>query len=72
MKTLITALAFSAAAIVPLTAHASPREPVHAVDHKVAATYPHIYWQGTDLGTDPDPQIRFQIRRDADMSSSNH
>jgi hypothetical protein len=71
---LITALALSAAAIVPLTAHASPRKPVpvHVVDHRVAAAYPHIYWQGTDLGTDPDRRIRFQMRRDADLSSSNH
>jgi hypothetical protein len=71
MKTLITALAFSAAATAPLTARASPHKHVHAGDHKII-TRPHVCWQGADLGTDPDQRIRFQIRRDADMSSSNH
>ena len=71
MKRVIIGLAFSVAAIVPLTAHANPHKPVHVAYHKVAAT-PHIYWQGADLGTDPDRQIRFQMRRDADLSSSNH
>jgi hypothetical protein len=75
MKTLITALALSTAAIVPVTAHAAPRAQVHAhghlQGHHVAATR-HIYWQGTDLGTDPDPNIRIQIRRDADASTASN
>jgi hypothetical protein len=81
MKTLITALALSAAAIVPLTAHAGPRAHAHAYAHAGSrpfvhgqrfAAYPHIYWQGQDLGTDPDTNIRVQMRRDADSFTSNH
>lgn len=87
MKTLITALVLSVAAIVPLTADAGPRTHVrtggqqilhsgarqfpHARRPKVAAIR-HIYWQSEDIGTDPDRNIRYQMRRDADLSASNH
>jgi hypothetical protein len=69
MKMLVTALAFSAA--VPLTAHASLHARIPAGGQHIVAR-PHIYWQRTDLGTDPDPNIRFQMRRDADLTASNH
>jgi hypothetical protein len=71
MKTLVTTLALSAAAIIPLTAHAASRAHVHAQGQHAVAL-PHIYWQGTDLGTDPDPNIRFQIQRDADASTASN
>jgi hypothetical protein len=32
--------------------------------------FPRISWEREDVGTDPDPDIRFQIRRDADCSAS--
>jgi hypothetical protein len=71
MKTLITALALSAAAVVPVTAYAAPRAHAH-IGHQHAVAHPHIYWQGTDLGTDPDSNIRFEIRRDADASTASN
>jgi hypothetical protein len=79
MKTLIIALALSAAAIVPLTAHAGPRAQAQAGSRKVVhvsgrhfVARPHVYWQGQDLGTDPDRNIRYQMWRDADLAASNH
>jgi hypothetical protein len=79
MKTLILALAVSAAAVVPLTAHAGPPAHAHAGSHHVVhvsgrhfVARPHIYWQSRDLGTDPDRNIRFQMWRDADLAASNH
>jgi hypothetical protein len=86
MGTFITALAVSAAVIVPLTAQAGSRAHAHAGSRTVShagghlthargqqfVARSHIYWQGRDLGTDPDPYVRFEIRRDADLSASNH
>ena len=79
MKTLIIALALSAAAIVPFTADASPRAHAHIGSRHVVhasgrhfVARPHIYWQGQDLGTDPDRNIRYQMWRDADLAASNH
>jgi hypothetical protein len=71
MKTLVAALALSAAAVVPVTAYAAPRGHGH-IGHQHAVVHRHIYWEGTDLGTDPDPNIRFEIRRDADASTASN
>lgn len=71
MKTLITAFALSVAAIVPIAAHAAPRAPVHTYGQHVVAP-PHVYWQGVDLGTDPDPSVRLQMQRDADSSAASN
>jgi hypothetical protein len=63
MKTLITILTLSIVTVTPMLAQAAPRSSAH--ESQQVTQSPHIYWQGRDIGADPDPNVRLELQRDA-------
>ena len=69
MKTLITALAVTA--ILATAAVAKSRtQPHHTAPTQVHRNSPAVrdYLTGEVLGTDPDPRIRYELKRDGSSS----
>jgi hypothetical protein len=80
MKTLIAAAALAAVVATPALAQsASRRAPVQADQSQYDESYGRretqrhsnrrgndVYENGHYLGTDPDPNVRFELRRDAE------
>jgi hypothetical protein len=64
MKILFAALTASFVVLAPLASHATPRESGPANPQQHVST-PHVYWEGKDIGTDPDRNVRFELERDA-------
>jgi hypothetical protein len=52
-----------------MTAHASVGMFILAAGNSPSS--PHICWEGNDMETDLEPNIRFQIQRDPDWSTAN-
>jgi hypothetical protein len=70
MKTFIMILTLSIVTATPMLAQAAARSSARESVQQVAQT-PHIYWQGRDIGTDPDPNVRFELQRDANHYGSH-
>jgi len=71
MKTIVTALALSIVTATPMLAQAATRPSAQASDQQLTQS-PHIYWHGQDIGTDPDPSVRFDLQRDAGHYGSHY
>ena len=63
MKTFINVLALWVVAATSTLAQAAAPSKAHESHQQVTAS-PHIYWRGQDIGTDPDPNVRFELQRD--------
>jgi hypothetical protein len=64
MKTLITVLTLSIATATPMLAQAASRHSVQG-SHQQLTRSPAITFEGRNIGTDPDPNVRFDLNRNA-------
>jgi hypothetical protein len=70
MKIFITMLMLS---IVTATSMLTPAAALGQCSKRSAVTQsPHIYWQGRDIGTDPDPNVWFELQRDANHYGAHY
>jgi hypothetical protein len=70
MKTFITMLILSIVTATSMLTPAAARSSAQS-DQQVMQS-PHIYWQGRDIGTDPDQNVRFELRRDANHYGAHY
>jgi len=64
MKTLITVLTLSIVTATPMLAQAASRHGVQG-SHQQLTRSNNITFEGRNIGTDPDPNVRLELSRNA-------